>query len=144
MKKVMCLAILIVAGLVLMVPVPAQAGGSRVYFGVNVGVGPGYWGPGYWGAGYWGPRYWGPGYWGPRYWGPRVWWGPSAWWGGPYYYPAPAAVVQQPPVYVQPAPPPEEPQYWYYCQSPQGYYPYVKQCPKGWMKVVPPTTPPGQ
>jgi hypothetical protein len=58
--------------------------------------------------------------------------------GYPYYYNAP--VVQQAPaeIYVQPAPlPPAAPQYWYYCQDPEGYYPYVKQCPDGWMKVVP-------
>jgi hypothetical protein len=43
-------------------------------------------------------------------------------------------------VYVQP----EQPQqnYWYYCQEPQGYYPYVKQCPGGWMKVLPQPAPP--
>jgi hypothetical protein len=43
---------------------------------------------------------------------------------------------------VQPAPQPEEPNYWYYCHNPEGYYPYVKKCPSGWMKVVPspPTT----
>lgn len=70
----------------------------------------------------------------------------------PYYsyYDVPPVVIQQqaPDVYVQPAPqfapapPVPEPNYWYYCQDPQGYYPYVKQCPKGWMKVVP--TPPAQ
>ena len=32
--------------------------------------------------------------------------------------------------------------YWYYCENPQGYYPYVKSCPGGWMKVVPETAPP--
>ena len=60
----------------------------------------------------------------------------------PYAYPypvySPPAVVQQSPVYVQPeaqAPPP--PQYWYYCQSAQAYYPYVRECPGGWMQVVP-------
>lgn len=55
---------------------------------------------------------------------------------------------QQPP----PAPPPPEAgyvpppppfaqtvvqSYWYYCQNPMGYYPYVRECPNGWMKVVP-------
>jgi hypothetical protein len=134
MKKVTGFAVLLVVVLLLAAPLPSDAGGSRVYFGVNVGAGPGYWGPGYWG---------------PRYWGPGVWWGFPAWgWGRPYpypyYYSAPPVIVQQPPAYVQPAPPPEEPQYWYYCQSPQGYYPYVKQCPNGWMKVVPPAAPPGQ
>jgi hypothetical protein len=63
----------------------------------------------------------------------------------PYYpyYPAPA-VIQQPAtdIYVQPAPQPEEADYWYYCQEPQGYYPNVKECPKGWLKVVPPVNPP--
>jgi hypothetical protein len=50
-------------------------------------------------------------------------------------------VQQEPPVYVQPE---EEPYYWYYCQDPQGYYPYVRSCPGGWMKVVPDVTPPDE
>jgi len=54
-------------------------------------------------------------------------------------------VETPPPVYVQPETQQEQrDQYWYYCQDPQGYYPYVKNCPGGWMKVVPDTTPPGQ
>ena len=63
-----------------------------------------------------------------------------------YYYPPPVVIQQQSPdVYIQSAPqfapaPSPEPAYWYYCPDPQGYYPYVKQCLKGWMKVVP--TPP--
>jgi hypothetical protein len=60
----------------------------------------------------------------------------------PYYY-NPPVIVERPSVdyYVQPPPQqPEEPAYWYYCRKPEGYYPYVKQCPEGWMKVVP--TPP--
>jgi hypothetical protein len=66
---------------------------------------------------------------------------------GPWYpyscYSAPPVVIrQEQPVYVQPEP--EEPYYWYYCQDPQGYYPYVKSCPGGWMKVVPEVTPPEQ
>lgn len=86
---------------------------------------------GHWGGGF----YFGPG-----------WWGPG--WGGypydPYYYPypyyaSPPVVVQEPPeIYVQPAPQAVTPTYWYFCPDPQGYYPYVKKCPKGWMKVVPP------
>ncbi len=28
-------------------------------------------------------------------------------------------------------------QYWYYCQDPAGYYPYVKECPRGWQPVSP-------
>ena len=38
------------------------------------------------------------------------------------------------PVYVQPPP---QPAYWYYCESAQTYYPYVQQCPEGWLEVVP-------
>lgn len=45
---------------------------------------------------------------------------------------------QQPLVYVQ------ERHYWYYCESARAYYPYVQQCPEAWMRVVPPTTGPGQ
>jgi hypothetical protein len=26
---------------------------------------------------------------------------------------------------------------WYYCADPQGYYPYVQQCPGGWQQVSP-------
>ena len=79
--------------------------------------------------------------------GANIWlgpgyWGPGWWWGSPYYYAAPPVVMQPAPTYAQPAPPPQEPSYWYYCQNPQGYYPYVQQCPHGWMKVVPPATAP--
>lgn len=55
-----------------------------------------------------------------------------------YRYAYPPVVVQPPPqVYVQPPPP--QPM-WYYCENPQGYYPYVPQCPGGWRQV--PATPP--
>jgi len=76
-------------------------------------------------------------------------WGP--YW-GPYGYPS-VVVTPPPPVYVQPVPqmsvqpPPAQssPQpsaqlSWYYCEGPQGYYPYVQQCPGGWRPVAP--TPP--
>lgn len=64
----------------------------------------------------------------------------------PYYYPyyhEPQQIIieKQPDTYIQQEPAPEpEKAYWYYCPSPQGYYPAVKECPSGWMKVVP-TTP---
>ena len=61
------------------------------------------------------------------------------------YYPPP--VVMTPPpqqVYIEQAPkqaaPPQS--YWYYCTNPQGYYPTVKECPGGWLKVVPQPTAP--
>jgi hypothetical protein len=78
-------------------------------------------------------------------------WGP--WWGAPYgygypgygypYYSAPPVIIQQQPQeYVQqPAAQPEQQQYWYYCSESKTYYPYVKKCPGGWMRVVPTPTP---
>ena len=109
MKKIVGFSLLIVLVLLLVSPVPSEAGG-HVSFGFSfpLWIGPGYWGPG--------------------------WWGPH-----PYYY-SPPHVIQQQPVYEQAAPPVQS--YWYYCQNPQGYYPYVQQCPNGWMQVVPPTAPP--
>lgn len=75
--------------------------------------------------------------------------GPSFGWyyPPPYYYPYPPVVVAPaaPPVYIeqgpgpdapptQPVPPPNA---WYYCSNPDGYYPYVRQCPGGWQRVAP-------
>jgi hypothetical protein len=58
----------------------------------------------------------------------------------PYAYPPvvvapPPVYVPSPPVYAKPLPPP--PQYWYYCDHLQGYYPYVQECPGGWRQVLP-------
>jgi hypothetical protein len=143
----------------------ARAGnyrGSGNYHGSGSYRGSGnYYGPRYYrGSGsYYGPRYYrGSGsYYGPRYYrGGNIWiepgWG--LWWGSPYYsypyypyysypyYPAPPVVnQQQQPVYVEPAPQQEEESYWYYCPDPQGYYPYVQRCPKGWLKVIPSPVP---
>jgi hypothetical protein len=33
-------------------------------------------------------------------------------------------------------------QYWAYCRNPQGYYPYVSECPAGWLPVAPTSPPP--
>ena len=78
------------------------------------------------------------------FWGPAWGWGP--YW-APYAYPnaySPVVVAPPPQVYVQPSPPasaqPSPPASWYYCEHPQGYYPYVPQCPGGWRQV--PATPP--
>jgi hypothetical protein len=89
-------------------------GGHGPHVGIGLWLGPGWW----------------PGWWGPYYY-------PSYY---PYYQEPPVVIQQQPEVNVQPAPQAEQPTYWYFCKDPQGYYPYVKQCPGGWMKVVP--TPP--
>jgi outer membrane protein OmpA-like peptidoglycan-associated protein len=56
----------------------------------------------------------------------------------PYYMSSPE-VTGEPPAYSQQQ---EQPYYWYYCQNPQGYYPYVKSCPGGWIQVVANVTPP--
>ena len=58
----------------------------------------------------------------------------------PYYYPPVVTVPQTPPVYIERSPPitREYPAgYWYYCGNPEGYYPYVKECPEGWQQVEP-------
>ncbi|MHB8744465.1 MAG: hypothetical protein ACYC9L_15270 [Sulfuricaulis sp.] len=61
----------------------------------------------------------------------------------PYPYPAyqyPSVVYTQPyPVYVQTAPAPAPQQFWYYCASAKGYYPYVQSCSEAWQPV--PTKP---
>src|ERR1700690_1599996 len=68
----------------------------------------------------------------------------------PYYYPPSVVTVpSSPPVYVERqdvAPPaPQASASWYYCANPQGYYPYVKECPRGWQAVAPqPPPPPGE
>src|SRR5262245_54028112 len=96
-------------------------GGSRVSVGVGVGA--------FWGAG-WGPGWgWGPAWgWGPG-WGPGWGWGP-AWGGGTVNVTQPSQQLSLQP----PAPPTAS---WYYCDNPQGSYPYVQQCPGGWRAVAP-------
>jgi hypothetical protein len=68
-------------------------------------------------------------------------WGLYGWpYGYPYAYPYPYTYPSQ--IYVQPSQPltvqpPSSPPVWYYCDNPQGYYPYVQQCPGGWRTVAP-------
>jgi hypothetical protein len=50
-------------------------------------------------------------------------------------------VQQQQPVYEMQQTTQDEEYYWYYCPDAKAYYPYVKECPKGWMKVVPTPAP---
>lgn len=108
---------------------------GRTYWRFNIRLFPHYdfsvWRGGYWHNGWYDGR-----------WG--WWWIVSGIW---YYYPAP--IYPYPNPYVPgsvvvinnqpetPAPPAEAaPQYWYYCSSPQGYYPYVPECQAGWTKVA--------
>src|SRR5262245_46705486 len=126
MKKLIAVLLIVASGFL----IAAASADARVVVGTRVYIGPG------WGL-YWGP-----------YWGP---------WGYPYpYYPYPYPYPAYPPAYVPPpvaepqsyiqqvpaiesAPP--APSYWYYCESAKAYYPYVKECPDGWMTVVPPSAP---
>lgn len=82
----------------------------------------------------------------------------GAWVFYPSYWdplPAPAILIQSAPQVVmqQPAqteyveqqqsdlsPAQQDPNYWYYCRNPAGYYPYVQVCSGGWQAVTP--TPP--
>ena len=118
MKKAICLVLIVIALLITSAQ-PGFAwehGGHGHYsFRGGIWIGPG-WGPG------WGP-----------------WWGPPAY---PYYWGPPAVTEEQRPAYIQPAPQQDEEYYWYFCPDYKNYYPYVKKCPGGWLKVVPPQTPP--
>ncbi len=96
-------------------------GGSRVFVSGGVWLGPG-----------WGPWWWGPGW--PYYY-------PYSY---PYYSAPPVVNEQQPTEYIQRDETVEQPDYWYFCQNPQGYYPYVKQCPNGWTRVAPAQPPADQ
>ncbi len=107
MKKSACL-ILFAVMLILSSAIPGHAGGHYSFRG-SVWIGPGWWGPPY-------PYYY------PYY---------------PYYSEPPAVIERQAPAYVQPNDQKPEQSYWYYCTKPQGYYPYIKKCPGGWLKVVP-------
>jgi hypothetical protein len=83
------------------------------------GYGGGFYG---WGLGF------GPGFYGGYY--PNYGW----------YPPTVVTVPVTPPVYIQQSPPvvqSYQPGYWYYCTNPQGYYPYVRECPYGWQQVAP-------
>lgn len=58
-----------------------------------------------------------------------------------YSYP-PAILLASPPVYIEqnaasPGTDEQTGYWWYYCQSAQGYYPYVTECPQGWQRVAP-------
>jgi len=128
-------AALIALAVVAVVPPSSQAGGPNGWhgghgrghssFGTSVVIG-GYYGPGFLWPSPWGPY---PGY--------AYGYGPV-----PYIYaPQPVVVQQQQPTYVQ-QDDRDASSYWYYCQNPQGYYPYVSRCASGWMQVVPPDGPP--
>jgi len=91
------------------------------------------------------------------WWGYPYWWDYPYWWWDypyyPYYYPYYDPYYYEghgePPVPPQGLTPPAEseqqqPSFWHFCQDPEGYYPYVKDCRVGWLTVVPsqPNAPP--
>ena len=72
------------------------------------------------------------------FWGGRILLGSS--YSYLYHTSPPLFIEQNSPVYFQSRE--ESTDYWYYCRDPEGFYPYIKTCPCGWLKVVPETTPP--
>ena len=65
--------------------------------------------------------------------------------GGPLsFYPEP--IYPYPDFYYDMPPPlyeaPQVPGYWYYCDNPPGYYPYVAECRRPWNTVAPGDAPP--
>lgn len=79
------------------------------------------------------------GHWGVFIGAPWGWYYPPPYWSSP-----PVIVHSAPPIYIERdaagAAPDDDANYWYHCKRPEGYYPYIKECPGGWQKVVP--TPP--
>ncbi|MEJ5359245.1 MAG: hypothetical protein WHT06_11295 [Desulfobacterales bacterium] len=78
------------------------------------------------------------------------WFGPAAVWAPPPVWVAPPPVWVAPPPRFYASPPTgyvergrSDEDYWFYCENPRGFYPYVRSCPGGWMRVVPDTVPPG-
>ncbi len=70
---------------------------------------------------------------------------PYAYYPPPYAYYPPRVVVlpaSPPPVYVEQTPvvAPAPAANWYYCEPSRGYYPYVRECPTGWVAVAPTPT----
>ena len=93
---------------------------------------------GYWGGGQW-MHTWHNGVFG-------WWWFLDDYW---YFYPEP---IYPYPTYIAPydyngtsGPPLAAPVYWYRCDNPPGFYPYVSECPGGWEAVpAAPSDAPGQ
>jgi hypothetical protein len=139
MKRIV--AVVVMVGLFLIAAAPADARGGR-----GGGGGHGHGGRG----GFHGQRFHGhhgfrssvvigTGVWLGPYWGP--------YWYPPYYplydpaYTTPVVVESQPQTFIQQSP---AQSYWYYCEDARAYYPYVRECPAGWLTVVPQAPPESQ
>ena len=117
-------------------------GGGGHWGGGHGGHGGGHWGGGWYGGWGWGWPYYGLGlatgaflsypYYNYPYYPYYQYYSYGA--GYPYYSPQ-----QRSSRYVEPSPQAEEQTYWYFCPDARNYYPYVKKCPSGWLKVIPPS-----
>jgi hypothetical protein len=118
---------------------------NRGHSHYNLGIGFG---------GFYGPVLFGPGFFGSGYYNyPSYPYSYRYRYPGAYYYPrsyysSPSIIAPSAPViYIQRETPatsqaqPVQTSYWYYCRNPEGYYPYIKQCPEGWLQVAPQPTP---
>jgi hypothetical protein len=136
-------------------PAPRAIHGPRPY--VHPVPAPRFYGPG---PGYWAPR-WRPapgfhsGYWHHGWRGGYYgwWWVAGPTWylysapvyaGGVYAVPseAPLQVIEGGTIGEERSAPTQSTQYWYYCDSPAGYYPYVKECGSEWRPVPAQPVPP--
>lgn len=69
----------------------------------------------------------------------------GTYWGGPFFFPPPwyyepvvVVTPPQPTVYIEQSTAPAG-GLWHYCRSAGAYYPYARECPEGWLKVLPET-----
>jgi hypothetical protein len=127
---------LVLLGSILVTPAIA-CGHSHSGLAFGLGLSAGY------GLGYYGrPAYLSYDRYPPRY-GFTPWYGFGPGYSYGYSYPPVIAVPSPPPVYIQQQQvSPSQPQspaghYWHYCRDPEGYYPYVRNCPGGWLQVAP-------
>lgn len=71
--------------------------------------------------------------------GRRGWW----WVAGGIWFFYPVPIYPYPDPYMPPLiEAPLAPGYWYYCDDPPGFYPYVAECHMPWHAVAPGDTPP--
>ena len=108
-----------------------RGGNVGLYLGAPIGFGYGSYPYSYYGAPYYGVPYYPP---------------------APVYYPlvqpAPVTYIErsdEPQIDTQAAPNDSsryaQESWWYYCVDAKAYYPYVNQCPGGWLRVAPQPAP---